>query len=221
MNLERYDYDRERTYKEYFFFSEGPNGRVLKSVRFDLVKTRPMHVYNLVLGDWDNEQGEIDYWSVTNNGDTEKVLATVAAIVLDFTDIFNRAVIRIKGGDDARTRLYQMRINKYLDEINEIFNVCGDLDGDLIEFQKNVKYNKFFIARRDYVILKEPNEIYMTSSTKNKEVKKRVYNDTITDRPYLVPDDHPALVEKREEARKDLDRIMPQLEAFLRKHGHL
>ena len=160
MNLERYDYDRERTYKEYFFFSEGPNGQVLKVVRFDLVKTRPIHVYNLAFGDWDNEHDEIDYWSVTNNGDTEKVLATVAAIVLDFTDIFRRAVIRIEGGDDARTRLYQIRINKYLGEISEIFNVCGDLDG-------------------------------------------------------------PALVEKREEARKDLERIMPQLEAFLRKHGHL
>jgi len=221
MNLERYAYDRKRTYKEYVFYSNGPNGRVLKVVRFVLLKTRPVHIYNLTLGDWNKAYDELDYWSVTNNGDTGKVLATVAAIVYDFMDIFRSALILVESDSPARIRLYQMAIHKYLKEIEEIFNVYGDIDDDLVLFQKNVHYNAFLITRKEYVILKEPNEIYMTSSTKNNQIKKHVYNDRDIDGLPLIDENHPEVIKKTEAAMKTLDRIMPKLEAILRKDGYL
>jgi len=68
--------------------------------------------YNLCFGDWNEKTQSIDDSSVTNNGDIEKVLATVASIVLNFTIFFPEAVVHAEGRSLARTRRYQMAINK-------------------------------------------------------------------------------------------------------------
>src|SRR6266704_164757 len=120
MNLERYEYVRKRTYVEYYFYSEGPKGQIRKVVRFELRYAYPDPYYNLIFGDWDEEHKEIDDRVITNNGDREKILATDAMIILDFTDIFRKAIIYAEGSNPARTRLYQMSINKFRYEIEEI-----------------------------------------------------------------------------------------------------
>ena len=124
MNLQRYEFVRKRTYKEYFFYSEGPMGQIRKIVRFILLSYNPPY-YNLVLGDWDEALNDIDDISVTNNGDTEKVLATVAAIIFDFIDIFKNARVITEGNTPARTRRYQIGINKYWGDIEKIFYKIG------------------------------------------------------------------------------------------------
>ena len=43
-------------------------------------------VYNIAFGDKDNTTGNIDDTIISNNGDSEKVLATVAATVYAFID---------------------------------------------------------------------------------------------------------------------------------------
>ena len=93
MNLDRYEYLTKRTYKEYSFYSEGPKGRILKVVRFILIPAYPDPFYYLVFGDWNEEQKAIDDKVITNNGDTEKVLATVAAIIIYFTDLLRKAEV--------------------------------------------------------------------------------------------------------------------------------
>jgi hypothetical protein len=50
----------------------------------------------------------------SNNGDRDKVLATVAFTALDFTDEFPEALIVMEGSTSARTRLYQMGIGNNL-----------------------------------------------------------------------------------------------------------
>ena len=55
MNLERYDYIIARTYKKYYFYSEGPNGKIKKIVRFELFSYSPGPYFNLVLGDWEED----------------------------------------------------------------------------------------------------------------------------------------------------------------------
>ena len=146
------------------------------------------------------------------------MLATVAVIVLDFTNIFRTALIQVEGNEPVRTRLYQMAINKNLDEIEKIFQVFGLIGYELDDFKKNVRYDRFLFARKEYVFLKEETAIYMTSSTKKKTAKKRVYNDRLTNRPETVSEDHPFIVEKREHSRKVLER-MTNLEEMLRKHN--
>ena len=97
MHLERYDFFRSPTYKEYEFYSEGHKGRIRKVVQFYFVPASRVPFYNLGFGDWNETDNKIDDKSITNNGDAEKVLATVASIVLDFTAFFDEAMVFAQG----------------------------------------------------------------------------------------------------------------------------
>jgi hypothetical protein len=217
MNLERYTYLKRESYKEYSFYSEGPRGRVLKVVRFARLSPKVTFCYNLSFGDWSERLQNIDDRSITNNGDTEKVLATVAAIVIDFIAIFPQALIHAMGGNPARTRRYQMGINKMLEEIEEIFYVYGRIDDQWESFRKNINYAAFMIQRREYVILEEQTESYMTSSEKKNEAeKKRVYDDRIVYEKDLVNEEtDPVVLKKKELALKSFEKA-PIPEELLR-----
>jgi hypothetical protein len=207
MNLERYTYFKRESYKEYSFYSEGPRGRVLKVVRFGRLSPKVAFCYNLSFGDWSEDQQNIDDRSITNNGDTEKVLATVAAVVVDFTRIFPQAIIYAMGANPARTRRYQMGINKMLEEIEKIFYVYGRKDRLWETFRKNINYDAFLIQRKEYIILEEQTESYMTSSQKKNETeKKRVYDDRIVYEKDLVNEEtDPVVLKKKAMALKMLE----------------
>ncbi|HEY4151452.1 MAG TPA: hypothetical protein VGM41_21080 [Chitinophagaceae bacterium] len=206
MNLERYEYSKKQTFKDYFFYSEGPKGRIKKAVRFVFYPAKGVPCYNVRFGDWDEENNCINDQSVTNNGDTEKVLATVGAVIMDFTAIFNEALVYATGSTQARTRRYQMGINKMWDEIEEIFDVYGQIGIFWELFRKNINYDAFIVKRKQLVTLKEPTEKYMTSSTKKEEIKKRIYNDTISDEGPQIRDDDPYTIKKMELMRKSLEK---------------
>ena len=72
----------------YDFISEGPKGLIHKMVQFK--RTNLKNVYNLAFGDKDLSTGEIDDTVISNNGDSEKVLATVVATVYAFTEQVSR-----------------------------------------------------------------------------------------------------------------------------------
>jgi len=221
MNLERYDYQRKRTYKEYFFYSEGPRGRILKVVRFILVYGYPASYYNVIMGDWNKELSDIDDLSVTNNGDAEKVLATIAAIILDFTDIFSNAKVHVIGSTSSRTRRYQIGVNKFRNEIEKIFDVYGRIGEQWGPFQKNTNYDAFFIIQKELenVILEEQTESYMSASPKKEEEKKRVYNDRTVDGPELLNIHSSPFVRKKMELARQSFEKAPLTEEFLKKHG--
>ena len=65
------------------------------------------------MGDLDEETGDISDTTISNNGDGDKVLRTVAAIIYHFTSAYMSASVFIQGTNAARTRRYQMGINKY------------------------------------------------------------------------------------------------------------
>ena len=50
--------------------------------------------------------------TISNNGDAEKILATVVAAVYAFYDQYPTVWILLTGSTASRTRLYQMAINK-------------------------------------------------------------------------------------------------------------
>jgi hypothetical protein len=59
------------------------------------------------------------------------------------------AIVYAKGSNLARTRLYQIGISKNLEEINEQFEVWGELGEDEIEvFQKDKNYLAFYIRNK-------------------------------------------------------------------------
>ncbi len=149
MSLERYEYQINPSFKEYEFYSLGPKGRIKKVVHFTLQSANGIPYYNLGFGDWNEEKQIINDIVITNNGDTEKVLSTVAVIVKHFSQKKLTALIYAEGSTEARTRRYQMGINKLWHEIDLVFEVHGLSEDDIWEpFEKNVKYTAFLVRRK-------------------------------------------------------------------------
>ncbi|MEJ0104387.1 MAG: hypothetical protein WDO19_18270 [Bacteroidota bacterium] len=94
MLLERYKYSINENFLDYEFNSEGPRGIIKKIVRFTHIAE---NVFNLAFGDLDKRTGEISDTVVTNNSDSRKVLATVAATLHDFTLQYPEAIVLAKG----------------------------------------------------------------------------------------------------------------------------
>ena len=63
------------------FMSIGRHGIILKVIEFSEMGK---NVYNLGFGDYDFTKNDVDDKIVSDNGDTEKVLATVIGILHDF-----------------------------------------------------------------------------------------------------------------------------------------
>jgi len=102
----------------------------------------------LGFGDEQEDTGELDGWVVTNNEDRDKVLATVAKTVVEFSNHCGKHYIYIKGSTSVRTRLYQIGISVFMEEISMDFDVYGSQGGVFYKFQKNVNYDAFLIKRK-------------------------------------------------------------------------
>lgn len=130
----------------YQFNSEGIQGSIIKIIRFQAMSQKG--VYNLAFGDKAPDSDNIDDKAISNNGDREKVLATVAASVYSFSERYPSAWIYATGSSRARTRLYQMGIAKYVQEISEDFIVMGLRENGWESFQLRVEYEGFLFRRR-------------------------------------------------------------------------
>jgi hypothetical protein len=145
MTLPKYPLASSDTLMTFEFISEGPKGIIHKLVRYQ--QTNVKGIYNLAFGDKDQTTGDIDDTVISNNGDSEKVLATVVATVYAFTDKYPDAWIYASGSTKARTRLYRMGITKFLAEIQEDFEILGEKTDDWEPFLKNVEYEGFLVRR--------------------------------------------------------------------------
>lgn len=149
MKLERYQYLRSSNHRDYKFYSEGPKGYISKIVTFTIIPGTDLPVYNLAFGDLSVDTGELNDTVVSNNGDSNIVLATVANIVLDFCDHHGNVYIYARGSTSSRTRLYQMGIAGLWEEISTGFEVYGLEDNvwqDFIPY--SVNYEAFLIKRK-------------------------------------------------------------------------
>ena len=146
MGNELYELEEGSNAMTFEFTSVGPKGAIPKMVIYS--KTNVRNLYNLAFGDKNINTGDIDDLVITNNEDSQKVLATVASTVYVFLNKYPEALIIATGSTKARTRLYQMGISKYLDDIIANFNVFGEKDGILHPFEKNIGYDAFLIMRK-------------------------------------------------------------------------
>ena len=146
MKLPRYELKAEKSLMVYEFISEGSKGQIPKLIKFS--ETSLKGFYNLAFGDKDEFTGEIDDNVVSNNGDSEKVLATVVASVYAFTDLEKDAWVYATGSSQSRTRLYRMGITKYLDEILKDFVIFGLREGEWENFEKEIDYTAFVVRRK-------------------------------------------------------------------------
>jgi hypothetical protein len=150
MKLDMYLFTVSANHEQYEFISIGPKGNIKKIVRFDKFLLSPeLEIVNLAFGDLNEDTRDIDDENVSNNADTEKVLATVARIAVDFTDSFPWSIIYAAGATPDRTRKYQMALNRQYGDVVELFHVFGmTKEGKIVPFEKNVNYVGFLVRRK-------------------------------------------------------------------------
>ena len=141
MKIEKYVLKSENGFSVFEFISEGEKGLVKKMITYTHTGTE--HIYNLGFGDYNEETKRIDDKTVTNNGDSQKVLATVASTIYAFTEKYPDAYIFATGSTSIRTRLYRMGITTNIEEIKIDFDVYG------LSEERN-KWEEFMIGE-DYL----------------------------------------------------------------------
>lgn len=147
MKLDKYQLKAGQELLSYEFISEGPNGLIRKRIQFTLVNRD--HVFNLAFGDKDPVSVEINDLVISNNGDSEKVLATVIAAVYAFCDRHPGAWIYASGSTRARTRLYKMGITRFYEEIKGDFDIFGQIGEDWEPFENGRDYIAFIAQRKN------------------------------------------------------------------------
>jgi hypothetical protein len=145
MKTEKYPLKAEKSLNTFEFISEGPKGTIRKLIQFQ--ETNEPNLYNLAFGDKVGET-EIDDLAISNNGDSEKVLATVVAALYAFFDKHPTAFVYATGSTKARTRLYRMGITKYYDEMIEDFYLYGQIDDEFPIFEIGKEYDGFLAQRK-------------------------------------------------------------------------
>jgi hypothetical protein len=153
MQQERYALRASPDFYVFAFTSEGPQGEKKKIIQFS--EMDEAGVYNLAFGDWNPIAQKLEDRVVSNNGDRERILATVVAAVYLFTNINPDCRIFFSGSTPARTRLYQMGITKYVQQALADFEIWGNKDSNWENFQVNVMYNAFLIRRKNVFLFYE------------------------------------------------------------------
>ena len=125
MNIERYEFAVSESLIDFEFESNGPKGKIKKIVSFSPYNSEGITYFNLAFGDLIEETGKLNDVAVSDNKDTMKILATIAATVLEFTQQFPDIIVYVKGSTPSRTRLYQMGISGNWIEIEPFMQVFG------------------------------------------------------------------------------------------------
>lgn len=143
MELPRYQISTNEDQTIFWFTSQGPKGNIIKVVIYTAMNENG--VYNLALGDYDPKTKKTNFDRITNNGDRDKILASVVDTVYGFFANRPNLVLHFKGSDKARTRLYQMAIANFIEELSEDFDIFGKLNNQVLRFKKGINYDAFLI----------------------------------------------------------------------------
>ncbi len=147
MKLDRYELQAGRNLNTFEFLSEGSKGKIIKLIQFQQMNLP--NLYNLAFGDINLLTGQLDDKIITDNGDSEKVLATIVASVYAFTGYYPDAWIFATGSTTTRTRLYRMGINKYFDIVDEDFDIMGEQQSEWEWYKKGKDYQAFAFHRKN------------------------------------------------------------------------
>jgi hypothetical protein len=123
------------------FTSIGKN-KIEKVVIFQ--KTNLKSYYNLVLSDL-LPDGTIYVFAVSNNGDLEKIIATVGQTIIAFLAYNPDAYVAFSGSTPARTRMYNIILTKEFSNLGK-YNLVGLRNLELVPFETNQIYEAFVIS---------------------------------------------------------------------------
>jgi hypothetical protein len=122
-------------YSIFEFISRGKQGDINKRIEF--MPTDTPNYYNLAFGDVD-ESGEINDYSISNNGDRNMILATVAYAVEIYLDKHPERWVYFSGSTEERTRLYRMAIGLNFDELKVKFDIYAEIATSIVPFERNI-----------------------------------------------------------------------------------
>ena len=112
MRKERYELEATSDAMTFEFTSVGPKEEIPKMVIYS-----PIHLanfYNLGFGDKDLATGDINDLVVTDNKDSQKVLATVAFTVYAFTNAYPDALVIAEGSTKSKNPFVS---NEYCEQL--------------------------------------------------------------------------------------------------------
>ncbi|SKC66197.1 DUF6934 family protein [Ohtaekwangia koreensis] len=150
MNSLPYNLEASPHFLDFEFSSTGPKGEVRKIVRFTKMKIADasIEVYNIGFGDYNKLEDKIDDLIVTDNKDSDKVMASVAAAVMTFTDHRPETLVFAQGSTAVRTRYYNMVIAYHYKDIKSSFDVWGHYQGEWEVFKQNKAYTAILAKRK-------------------------------------------------------------------------
>jgi hypothetical protein len=146
MRDQQYELETAESFMSYEFISKGPKGDIVKLVKYTEINDKGF--YNLGFGDKIKNEDDYNDTVISDNQDSVRVLATVAATIYLFTTNFPDANIYAEGSNAARTRLYRIGISNNLDEIEQDYLVLGYCKDKWELFKTNRDYSAFLIRRK-------------------------------------------------------------------------
>jgi hypothetical protein len=146
MNLDKYALAATRNRTTFKFVSIGPKGPIPKIIEFQ--ETGIENDFNLAFGDLIVETGDFNDLAVSDNGDTEKVLATIVQALSDFLEAHPGARIYATGSNRARTRLYRIGISRHIEEATKWLNIYGEDETGFEAFRLGKVYLGFLVTKK-------------------------------------------------------------------------
>jgi hypothetical protein len=140
------------------FFSNGSKGGIWKVVQFSPVRRRAY--CNLAFGDLQAD-GTVDGRQLTDNGDRNKVIATVAYVLSLFLDHHARTRVIFQGSTPVHTRWYRMFIHQLLPGLPHEYSVEGlqrGKDGAMFlqPFTAGMDYEAFVVKKKGWAEYSKP-----------------------------------------------------------------
>lgn len=128
------------------FFSIGQKGVILKRIAF--TPTEYADIYGICFGDVDIGN-ETDEFVTSNNGDRNKVLATVAYAINIYLNNYPDRYIYVTGNKEEKTRLYRMAITLNFNSLSTQWSIYGETNEGFIPFIPNTPVKGFLIKRNN------------------------------------------------------------------------
>lgn len=146
MNQPHYDFESPDNLV--FYFESTGEQRIIPKVVIYTPIAEEADIYYLGFGDI-QEDGSVDDKVISNNKDFEKVMATVIQTLVQFLETYPDRKVFFEGSTRARTRLYQIVINRDFEAISNRFIIQGLTQFGFEFYQKNVNYEGFIIQLKN------------------------------------------------------------------------
>lgn len=86
---------------------------------------------------------------ISNNGDRDKILATVCQAMFLYLEKYPNRIIYFRGSTIERTRLYRILINNNIKEFELQYDIWIEQESNFVPFQPNIKGFGFAIKKKN------------------------------------------------------------------------